>query len=81
MALPLQCVASVAGNTAGWIPPENAMNTSDSKNAPLFNNVRRTRGHEMLIAGALLFATYLGVATVLIDNYQRPDVAVAMERL
>jgi len=57
------------------------MNATDSKNAPLFNNVRRTRGHEALIAGALLFAAYLGVATVLIDNYQRPDVAVALERL
>ena len=57
------------------------MKAADSKNAPLFNNVRRTRGHEALIAGALLFATYLGVATVLIENYQRPDIAVAMERL
>jgi len=57
------------------------MNATDTKNAPLFRNVRRGRGHEALIAGALLAAAYLGVATVLIDNYQRPDVAVAMERL
>ncbi len=57
------------------------MDATDPKNQPLFNNVRRTRGHEVLIAGALLFATYLGVATVLIDNYQRPDVAVASARV
>ncbi len=81
LALPLHCLGSVAGNTAGWFPPENAMDTTDPKNQPLFNNVRRTRGHEVLIAGALLFATYLGVATVLIDNYQRPDVAVASARV
>ena len=68
----------VAGNNADGFPPENAMNAADPKNASsLFSNVRRGRGHEMAIAGALLFAAYLGVATVLIDNYQRPDVATA----
>jgi hypothetical protein len=51
------------------------MNATDSKN-PLFSSVRKNRGGEVAVAGALLIAAYLGVATVLIDNYQRPDAAV-----
>ncbi len=53
------------------------MNAADQNAAPLFSNIRRSRGREWAVAGALLIAAYLGVATVLIDNYQRPDVAVA----
>jgi hypothetical protein len=30
------------------------------------------------VAGAVLIAAYLGVASVLIENYERPDVAVVM---
>jgi 3-deoxy-D-arabino-heptulosonate 7-phosphate (DAHP) synthase len=55
------------------------MNAADTKNAsPLFTNVRRSRGREVLVAGAVLIAAYLGVASVLIENYERPDVAVVM---
>jgi hypothetical protein len=55
------------------------MSATDTKNATsLFNTVRRSRGHEVAVAGALLFAAYLGVASVLIDTYQRPDLAVVM---
>ena len=43
---------------------------------PLFSTVRKSRGGQVAVAGAFLIAAYLGVATVLIDNYQRPDPAV-----
>jgi hypothetical protein len=49
------------------------MNATDKKN-PLFSS--RNRGGGVAVAGALLIAAYLGVATVLIDNYQRPDPSV-----
>ncbi len=51
------------------------MNATDTKNA-LFSSVRKGRGGSVAVAGALLIAGYLGVASVLIDNYQRPDPAV-----
>jgi hypothetical protein len=51
------------------------MNAIDTKN-PLFSTVRRSRGGQVALVGALLIGAYLGVATVLIDNYQRPDPAV-----
>jgi hypothetical protein len=55
------------------------MDAADTKNAsPLFTAVRRNRGREVLLAGAVLIAAYLGVASVLIENYERPDAAVAM---
>jgi hypothetical protein len=55
------------------------MNAADTKNAsPLFTSVRRNRGREVLVAGAVLIAAYLGVASVLIENYERPDAAVVM---
>ena len=55
------------------------MNAADTKTASsLFTNVRRSRGREVLVAGAVLIAAYLGVASVLIENYERPDVAVVM---
>jgi hypothetical protein len=52
---------------------------ADIQNAqPLFTSVRRNRGREVAVAGALLIAAYLGVASVLIENYQRPDASVIM---
>jgi hypothetical protein len=71
----------VAGNPpAGF--EENTMDTPDTKNASLlFSTIRRRRSHEVLVAGALIFASYFAVATVLIDNYQRPDVAAATARV
>jgi hypothetical protein len=55
------------------------MNAADTKNAsPLFTSIRKNRGREVLIAGAVLIAAYLGVASVLIDSYQRPDATVVM---
>lgn len=55
------------------------MNAADTKTASsLFTNVRRSRGREVLVAGAVLIAAYLGVASVLIDSYERPDAAVVM---
>jgi hypothetical protein len=55
------------------------VNAADTQNAqPLFSSVRRNRGREVAVAGALLIAAYLGVASVLIENYQRPDAAVIM---
>jgi hypothetical protein len=59
------------------------MSATDTKNATsLFNTIRRSRGHAVAVAfpvvGAVLFAAYLGVASVLIDTYQRPDLAVVM---
>jgi hypothetical protein len=50
------------------------MNATDTKNS-LFSSVRKSRGGEVAVVGALLLAGYLGVASVLIDNYQRPDAA------
>ncbi len=57
------------------------MHAPQQDSAPLFNTVRRNRGREVAVTGALLIAAYLGVATVLIDNYQRPDVPVAAARV
>ena len=57
------------------------MNASDPNAAPLFNTVRRSRGREWAVTGALLIAAYLGVATVLIDNYQRPAAAETAARV
>lgn len=58
------------------------MNDADTKKAaPLFNAVLRNRGSEVAVAGALLIAAYLGVAGVLIENYQRPDLSVVMARV
>jgi len=55
------------------------MKATDTKNASaLFSSVRRNRGKEVALAGALLIAAYVGVASVLIDDYQRPDVSVVM---
>jgi hypothetical protein len=56
----------------------NTMSATDTKNVSLFTSVRRSRGHEVAVAGALLIAAYLGVASVLIDTYQRPDIATVM---
>ena len=67
--------------TTGRLTTENAMNAATQNAAPLFNTVRRSRGREWAVAGGLLIAAYLGVATVLIDNYQRPDAAVAAARV
>ena len=53
------------------------MNATDTKN-PLFSSVRKNRGGNVAVAGALLIAGYLGVASVLIDNYQRPDFSVVV---
>jgi hypothetical protein len=50
------------------------MNATDTK-SPLFIAVRRNRG-SVAVAGALFIAAYLGVASVLIDTYQRPDPSV-----
>ena len=53
------------------------MNATATKTvSPHFNTVRRSRGSEVAVAGALLIAAYLGVASGLIDNYQRPDASV-----
>jgi hypothetical protein len=49
------------------------MNATETK--PLFSSVRKNRGG-VAVAGALLIAAYVGVASVLIDNYQRPDASV-----
>jgi hypothetical protein len=50
------------------------MNATETK--PLFSSVRKNRGRGVAVAGALLIAGYVGVASVLIDNYQRPDASV-----
>jgi hypothetical protein len=56
--------------------------SADQKNASsLFSNVRRSRGHEVAIAGAVLLAAYFGVASVLINTYQQPDVPAATARV
>jgi hypothetical protein len=61
---------------------ENSMNAADTKTAAsLFSAVRRNRGSEVAVAGALLIAAYLGVASVLIDNYQRPDFSNVVARV
>ena len=58
------------------------MNAADTKKvAPLFNAVLRNRGSGVAVAGAILIAGYVGVASVLIDNYQRPDLSVVMARV
>jgi hypothetical protein len=57
------------------------MSATDTKNANLFNNVRRSRGHGVAVAGALLIAAYLGVASVLVDTYERPPLNVVMARV
>jgi hypothetical protein len=58
------------------------MNAADTKNASnLFSTVRKGRGNQLALAGALLIAAYLGVASVLIDNYERPDLATVMARV
>lgn len=55
------------------------MNAADTKKvAPLFSAALRNRGSEVAVAGAFLIAAYLGLASVLIDNYQRPDLPVVM---
>jgi hypothetical protein len=50
------------------------MRATDTKNS-LFSSVRKNRGGQVALVGALLIAGYLGAASVLIDNYQRPDPA------
>lgn len=56
--------------------------SADPKNvSTLFNSVRRSRGHEVAVAGSLLIAAYFGVASVLINTYQQPDVAAATARV
>ena len=50
------------------------MNSPDTQNASLlFSNVRRRSGHQIIGAISLLIASYLAVATVLFDTYQRPE--------
>ena len=53
------------------------MNADSPYPAPLFTSVRRNRGRVMA-AGAFLIAAYVGVASVLIENYERPDVSIVM---
>jgi hypothetical protein len=72
----------VDGNDAGQVRKgRNTMSATDTKNASLFNNVRRSRGHGVAVAGALLIAGYLGVASVLVDTYERPPLNVVMARV
>ncbi len=79
LAPPLQSPGRVAGNTAGCFEGETPVNAADTKNAsPLFSSVLRNHGRGMAVAGALLIAAYVGVASVLIDDYQRPDVSIVM---
>jgi hypothetical protein len=55
------------------------MNAADTKNAAaLFSSTRKSRGGQVAVAGAMFIAAYLGVASVLIDSYQRPDVSITM---
>jgi hypothetical protein len=50
------------------------MNTTDTQNASLlFSNVRRRSGAQVVGAISLLIASWLVVATVLVDTYQRPE--------
>jgi hypothetical protein len=74
----------VASNDAGQVRKgENTMSAIDTKNAAaVFNNAaRRSRGHGVAVAGALLIAGYLGAASLLINSYERPDVSIVMARV
>jgi hypothetical protein len=58
------------------------MNAPDTENASLlFSNVRRRSGHQILGAISLLIASYLTVAAVLVDTYQRPEAAIVSARV
>lgn len=58
------------------------MNAPDTQNASLlFSNVRRRSGSQVIGAISLLIASYLAVATVLVDTYQRPEAATVSERV
>jgi hypothetical protein len=58
------------------------MNAADTKTGSLlFSNIRRTRSHEVLVAGALIFSSWFAVATVLFRDYQAPEVPAVTERV
>ena len=53
------------------------MDSVDTKNASLlFSNVRRRRGHELVVAVVFAFAT-LGITIEALRTYQNPEVEVA----
>jgi len=53
------------------------MDSVDTKNTSLlFSNVRRRRGHELVVA-AVFIAAALGITGVTLHTYQNPDVEVA----